>query len=107
MMKVVVYFKLNSGVPAMAMCVKNESEVINFSGYTRYVIDPNKIVDTLNQPVSLSTFFANFDKFEFDGVDTLKQSSNLAFDNRKINTLSTDSSMSIGRSNTETIFSVL
>ena len=107
MMKIVVYFKLNSGVPAMVMCVKNESEVINFPGYTRYVVDPTRIIDTLNQPVSLSTFFANFDKFGFDGVDTLKQNSSSALDNRKINTLSTDSSMSIGRTNTETIFSVL
>ena len=106
-MKVVVYLSGGSGIPKMAMCVRDGSTGINLNGYAKHVVDASKIYNSANQPVSIDTFLLNFDKFIYNGVDTLKQNASMPFDNRKIDRLSENTGMSMGRANTSSIFNVL
>lgn len=106
-MKVVIYLKGGSSVPAMAMCVEDNVESINIDGFTKAEVLPENIVNTGNVPVGIDTFMANFDKFVYSGDNTIRHNSNLVLDNRKIDTLSETTGMAIGRSNTTELFNVL
>lgn len=106
-MKVVVYIENNSNVPSMVICVKDGSEGIDIVGYNKYVVEPENILNSANLPINFDTFMLNFDKFVFNGSDTLRQNTSLALDNRKINELSKTTGMAIGRSNSTELFNVL